>query len=290
MFPNFLGAAASSIVEDKEATVTQNPTIISQNSPQTTDASDADDQDDEEGEEKWDLKHIFTIEEISSEKQHCMTKKCPLIACSTYVSSLGDTWHSCLDCQENDYGGWPEKTSEFPIKLMTEEHRRTIAEKCTGSYTPTMPNLPMEENSSGEDPSATMTSAVNAATVTPPPSGTKKKTFEGAKLPSKKSTVAPHPISSKPSKQALAIHQKWQADAKKLGGDRIIVSKPEAKKKIFALLKDSFRPMNITEIYQVSTIPHIRNSCYDKHSFDTLFFLSLEIERYRTIPSSQIVT
>jgi hypothetical protein len=37
-----------------------------------------------------------------------------------------------------------------------------------------------------------------------------------------------------------------------LGGGKIEVSKPKAKKIIFDMLHDKFRPMNITEIYQVS--------------------------------------
>jgi hypothetical protein len=77
--------------------------------------------------------------------------------------------------------------------------------------------------------------------VTPIPSG-------GA---SKNAAKAP------PSKEALAIHRKWQAEAEKHGGPdaRIVVSKPAAKKLIFDMLHDSFRPMNITEIYQVSSLP-----------------------------------
>ena len=246
------------------------PTVISQTSPPiesgtpvtSTEGRDADDQDNEEGgdddDDKWDLKHIFTIEEIKkSDSQKCMTEDCPLIACATYVSSSGETWHSCLDCQENDYGGWPEKASEFPIKFMTDEHREVIAEKCTGSYTPVMPSvLPSKENENVKEklgcPSTIANGTKNiktdAATVTPPSSATKKKNTISNQS-QLKSTVSVPP---KPSKAALAIHQKWQADAKKLGGDRIIVSKLEAKKKIFSLLKDSFRPMNITEIYQVS--------------------------------------
>lgn len=55
-----------------------------------------------------------------------------------------------------------------------------------------------------------------------------------------------------PSKEALAIHRKWQIEADKLGGGKIEVSKPKAKKLIFDMMHDSFRPMNITEIYQVS--------------------------------------
>ena len=56
-----------------------------------------------------------------------------------------------------------------------------------------------------------------------------------------------------PSKQALALHSKWQQTAKDMGGGRIVVKKEQAKELVKEILHDSFRPMNITEIYQVSS-------------------------------------
>ena len=76
--------------------------------------------------------------------------------------------------------------------------------------------------------------------VTPVPDGSSKDKSKGT---------------NKASKEALAIHKKWQAEAVKLGGPdvKIEVSKPKAKKLIFDMLHDSFRPMNITEVYQVGS-------------------------------------
>lgn len=58
---------------------------------------------------------------------------------------------------------------------------------------------------------------------------------------------------SKLSKSSKSIHKKWQMEAEAKGGKgaKVIVVQSEAKKVIFNLLKDSFRPMNITSIYEV---------------------------------------
>lgn len=83
--------------------------------------------------EQWDIKHIFTVEELlQNNAQKCGSKKCPLLACSAWVSSENEEWNGCLDCQEEYYERWPEKASEYPISFMTVEHRELIWEKCTG--------------------------------------------------------------------------------------------------------------------------------------------------------------
>jgi hypothetical protein len=73
-------------------------------------------------------------------------------------------------------------------------------------------------------------------------------------------TPSPHPPNSKKAnakekleknKQHLQLHEKWQKEADRLGGGKIIVNKEAAKSTIFDFLRDAFRPMNITEIYNV---------------------------------------
>ena len=72
---------------------------------------------------------------------------------------------------------------------------------------------------------------------------------------SKAKEITPNPEAGggkkPPSGSALAMHQKWQKAAEKLGGKdvRIVVSKPQAKKMIFDLRFDAVRPINITQIY-----------------------------------------
>ncbi len=229
--------------------------------------------DEEEEEEGWDLKHIHTIDEIKSGTMKCMTKRCPLIACTTYVSSIdsSNVWYSCLDCQQKDYGGWPTEIEEIPVKFLTEEHREVICEMCTGRYSPEMPNIPTNDPSKVTSPQSnqattklttldnteldkTTQSNVNQVSAVTPPPGQRRQsiTTTAPSTATGNTTKKVTPIPSKPSNQALAMHKKWQDTANVLGGERIIVSKPEAKKLILELLKDSFKPMNITDIFKVS--------------------------------------
>ena len=89
-------------------------------------------------------------------------------------------------------------------------------------------------------------SIANTATLTPPPKSSKSISDKGKQS---SSLVTPSP--KQPSVQLLALHAKWQKAAEAMGGKeaRIVVAKDVAKQIIFDMLKDSFRPMNITEIY-----------------------------------------
>jgi hypothetical protein len=85
-------------------------------------------------EETWDLKIIFNVHDLSKPKKiMCSTEECPLVACSAWVSSHNPEkpWFTCLDCQSNDFGGFPDEEGELPVKFLTEENRKLILEKCT---------------------------------------------------------------------------------------------------------------------------------------------------------------
>ncbi len=278
------------------------------NSPATTSDSTAssslesgvgeDEEDDEEGEEQWDLVHVFTAEELKCNDQEkvqsCMTKNCPLLACVTYRSSLDadnkDLWHSCIDCQEKDFGGWPEELKEIPITFMSQEHKDMIVEMCTAQYSPEMPKLPEIEgggssipsfsSSQQDDPVTTNLENKsgdekalenNTSSVTPPrphcaqsktenESVRKEKKTSSSKSRTSASTstvpkVSPMPVPQKKKPSAIPkCYQKWQEESDKKGGGKIIVKKADAKPIIFDMLKDAFRPMNITQIYNVSTV------------------------------------
>ena len=205
----------------------------------------------EDGEEKWELKKIVSLPDLTKERPiKCSTEDCRLAACSLWVSNLSpDKWYSCIDCQHNDFGGWPP-LEELPIKSTSGEHMRALATKCSKKKFPGMPNFADESLS----PTKASNSGLATNTVTPPPNSVsgKQEALKGAK-----STVTPTP--GRPPQLtagALKMHREWQKQAEKVGGPeaRIIVSKPKAKSIIFDLLYDSFRPMNITQIHSVSTI------------------------------------
>ena len=55
-------------------------------------------------EEGWDLRHVYSADEIRARAAACMGKdgECDNVACSRYVSTLDedDVWDTCVDCQE----------------------------------------------------------------------------------------------------------------------------------------------------------------------------------------------
>jgi hypothetical protein len=60
----------------------------------------------DEQEETWDLKKVFTVEELKHNPVKCLTSKCTLFAACAYASSLvpTDKWYTCLDCQVRRHG------------------------------------------------------------------------------------------------------------------------------------------------------------------------------------------
>jgi hypothetical protein len=206
---------------------------------------DLEDRSENEDEEMWDLKKVLPLESIPSIK--CSLETCSLPACCIWVSDLDPktNWYSCLDCQHNDFGGWPV-TEELPFNSLTPDHMRVIAAKCSRKKNPAMPHFPSEATS----PLTKEQSRANF--VTPPPNSLANSSQARAEV---KGTNAAKitPSVGKPSKAALAMHKNWQDAAEAMGGKdaRIVVSKPAAKKLIFDKLFDAFRPMNITQIYKV---------------------------------------
>jgi len=245
------------------------------------DADDGSSSNDEgDGEEVWELKKVFSVKELKKSKptmcSHCGTdEECDLVACSVWVSSLDGNWFSCLDHQENDYSGWPTEEKELPMKFLTEENRQVIAEKCSAQENPAMPSnlptsMPLLVTAAAADKDG------NFSAITPPPShnnavadgqanvvvgagrakGGKKKKGVVTPMPPGAATKKPAVVAKKPSaammQKLTETRQRWQADAERLGGPdaRIVVSKPEAKKLIFQMLLDNFRPMNTNGAFQ----------------------------------------
>lgn len=220
-------------------------------------------EDDDEPEESWDIKKVMTMEELNGCTIKCATETCSLAAAVLYLSSGGERWYSCLDCQvstvlanlrrshanlmcsvsfllqESDFDGWPENLADLPISFMADEHKALMISKCSKYKKTAMPVFaPPSPQGTGDSGTQSLTprtgaSGGNAAVVTP--------------------TEAPPKKIPKPSKEHLEMHRKWQAAAEAAGGpgSRIVLSKPTAKKMIFDYLYDAFSPMTITQIYEV---------------------------------------
>lgn len=193
-----------------------------------------------EDEGKYDLKKLIPMEDLLKNDNICCSQDAcgGLPAFGLYVNSADatDRWYYCLDCQENDFDGWPP-LEELPVKYIDAEHLRVMARKCSKRSNPPMPVFPTSPSSSSVSPMPDKTPATTTAHFVTPP-------------PPKENTTK-----SKANKaKALEVHKKWLEAAQALGGKdvRIVVSKPAAKKLIFDFLYDAFQPMNITQIYKVS--------------------------------------
>ena len=201
----------------------------------------------------------------------------------------------------SDYGGWPDaETGELPIEYLSEENRRIIAEKCSGKENPRMPNVP---TALGGSLLATAGPDNASSAITPPHSHNaavvenqsnivvgaatkgggkgggdkKKKAPKGGVTPSpmppkggaSKQAAATTAADKKPaalSSAAVKTHQKWQVEADKAGGGKIVVGKPAAKKLVFDALHDGFKPMNINGLHATlkAVVPSVvLRSCLD---------------------------
>ncbi|KAL7572536.1 hypothetical protein ACA910_000359 [Epithemia clementina (nom. ined.)] len=238
---------------------------------------DEDPANEDEVDEQWDVKKIMSIKDLTDFPVICSAEGCVNVAALVYISNLAPTenWYSCLDCQEDDFGGWPD-IAELPIFFMTEEHMALMRTKCSKRKNIAMPCI--KEQPPLTSPSANPTTS---HTITPVPqqglSGAKAAVISNAKTTRDVTPLEPKPKekpAAKPSKEALAMHRKWQEQAEALGGKdaRIVVSKPEAKKLIFDLLHDAFQPMNITQIHKElkAIVPSpVLKTCLDDMALDS---------------------
>ena len=111
-----------------------------------------DDGDAEEQVELWDLKVVLSAKQIRmAQPTLCQSDKCNLVACCIWSSNLDPEtpWYSCLDCQEEHFGGWPSTEESdgsggtgLPIKVLSDDLREAMMDKCTQLVDPVMPNLP----------------------------------------------------------------------------------------------------------------------------------------------------
>jgi len=119
--------------------------------------------------------------------------------------------------------------------------RCSAGNSITNTVTPCLPGDVVAQSGG----SNVVVVAAASSAITPYPGKTQKKATN-------KDQQQPQ---HKMSKTALAMHQKWQKQAEELGGKgvRIVVKKSEAKKLIFDVLHEAFRPMNITQLHKVTS-------------------------------------
>jgi len=112
------------------------------------------DEEEDEAEELWDLKVVLAAKQILMPRPIiCQGDNCDLVACCIWSSNLDPEtpWYSCLDCQEEFFGGWPANPGELPVKVLDDEWRNAMIEKCTLVDEPAMPNLPSSRGRDAKD-------------------------------------------------------------------------------------------------------------------------------------------
>lgn len=251
--PALLDTATTSPSDKNELTSSPSAVTSMPESSTTTQADEG--SNDGQPSEVWDLKKILSLDDLTKDAAiKCSTDDCRLPACCIWVSNFMPTtkWYSCLDCQERDFGGWPP-LNEMPVESMDGKHLQVIANKCSTNKNPTMPSV-SAWTTSPSAPSSQLDKTNSAHFVTPSSNSRFHSKDKGAMGEGKK--VTPGTGRCKPNPKALAIHSKWQAAAEAIGGKdaRIVVSKPAAKKLIFDILFEAFRPMNIAQIYKVGSM------------------------------------
>ncbi|MGA0889223.1 MAG: zinc finger Ran-binding domain-containing protein, partial [bacterium] len=65
--------------------------------------------------ESWYLHRVIPSHEI--QLTSCKTDECKLCACSVWKSNKGEEWFCCLDCQNEDFGPWPDKMKPSKVEL-----------------------------------------------------------------------------------------------------------------------------------------------------------------------------
>ena len=69
---------------------------------------DIGDDDDDDDDAIWNLSRVYTSSELESDcAVTCEINGCELRACSLWKSSTGKETNVCLDCQEEEFSGWP---------------------------------------------------------------------------------------------------------------------------------------------------------------------------------------
>ena len=107
----------------------------------------------DDADEEWDITHVYSASEIiSSTSVTCQNDGCQRRACSRWESSKGETWDTCMDCQAEDYDGFPAEDEP------TGGHMEIILRFCSGDATDlppcAVPSLVADDAAADDNPTA----------------------------------------------------------------------------------------------------------------------------------------
>lgn len=203
--------------------------------------------------EIWSMKTVYTEREISRpDPVKCMTDGCSLLACVVWSSSLGVTWHACMDCQADEFGGW-EKGYEQVRSLLSIVPGRDMQQEADAKSAKfrTADGIARPVLSVFKEPLRGKKTGGCGCHAQPKTQlerdGGEYFTFRvyivGDRIRSKEVSPPKNP----------QVHRQWQEKAEKYGGKgaRIVVDKDEVMKLVLDVLHFSFQPMNNNDIYTV---------------------------------------
>ena len=108
---------------------------------------------------------VLPASQINAEHPtRCSGDGCNLVACTIWSSNHDPEtpWYSCLDCQEEDFGGWPTAESgDLPLRVLEDGLRNAMVARCSGREEPSLPDLPSVAGGNIPPPPAVAAAAAN---------------------------------------------------------------------------------------------------------------------------------
>ncbi|CAB9513363.1 expressed unknown protein [Seminavis robusta] len=259
---------ANVIVEESTEQEQANESREGDQSDEAKASADSDNEIDEEEEDDSDYNLVAILSEEKVKSDGVLCKICSEIpACVLYEGT--DTkkrWYYCLNCQDEDFEGWPDKLEDFPnSQLPTSQHEGNLRKFCCApgsspslidrSIAPSGTVLSPKPDASHKNGGG---SVCNDSNLTPVP---RSQASSSSKKKSSAITPSPTPYdiprkadqkkkSAGASEKTLKAHAQWLEKAKELGGSELVLGKAEAKKLIYDLLYDEMRPMEVDDIYK----------------------------------------
>lgn len=102
-------------------------------------ASNDDDEEAVDEKKQWSFKEILSPDSIAESNKR-YNDGCGLLGCCLCTSTSGENHHSCIDCQDKDFGGWPS-LEKLPATHLEKGHMKLLVEKHLKKKAPKMPAL-----------------------------------------------------------------------------------------------------------------------------------------------------
>ena len=228
-----------------------------------TDEDQEDEQDGDEEEDHWEITGFIPFDKLKASPFICDARNedeekenCKNFACLVVTSEDNPKkYRYCIDCWIEDFEVWPspkELAEKANTTSLDPRHLQFMEQKCSKKRKPSMPSF----KSSGK---GTNSSVGKNKTNMVTPTNNSLASVKGSTV--SQVTTAPK-LSS--NKTLMDAHKRWEKDMEAAGGKglTLIINTNEAKKVVYDMLKDAYRPMNFNDIYHFfkGSIPKVSGS------------------------------